>query len=143
MRMWRIKYHQAGTLAETYDRIFHDGMDEPTLEQAAQILRNRLFPDVYPITDTLRNIQEKTVRQLEQQGITIVEVSEYFRYHATVHDDDGRQVFECHILGEDSGNAREVLNAYFRNQGMPEFVGMTIALIEYRVDIESDLPLIQ
>lgn len=142
MRKWGLKYHQAGALGETYDTVFHDGMDEPTLGQAAQIVRNRLYPDVYPITDMPRNIREKTVRQLEQLGISIVQISEYFRYHATVHDDDSRQVFECHVLGENSGHAREVLKAYFRNHGMSEFVGMTIALIEHRVDIESDLPLI-
>lgn len=49
----------------------------------------------------------------------------------------------CTIRRCRSGQAREVLKAYSRNHGMADLAGMTIALIEHRMDIESDLPLIQ
>jgi hypothetical protein len=65
------------------------------------------------------------------------------RFHATVHDQDARTVFECHVIGENSGSARESVKEYLRKQGREDEAKMLIALMELRDDIESPLTLVR
>ena len=65
------------------------------------------------------------------------------RYHAVVHNDENKSVFECHVFGQDTGDAREKVKNYLRNQNQREQAKMLISLSECREDIQSDLLLIK
>ena len=65
------------------------------------------------------------------------------RYHAVVHNDENKSVFECHVFGKDTGEAREKVKSYLRDKNQREEAKMLITLIEYREDIKSDLLLIE
>ena len=67
------------------------------------------------------------------------------RYHAAVHDleNDNTTVFECHVIANDTGAAREAVKAHLRKNDQEDLANMNISLVEYRVDIKSDLLLIE
>lgn len=66
------------------------------------------------------------------------------RYHAVVHDleNDNKTAFECHVIANDTGAAREAVKAHLRKNDQENLAKMNISLVEYREDIESDLLLI-
>jgi len=66
------------------------------------------------------------------------------RYHAVVHDleNDHKTAFECHVIANDTGAAREVVKAHLRKNDQEDMAKMNISLVEYREDIKSDLLLI-
>ncbi len=65
------------------------------------------------------------------------------RYHAVVHDENNKSVFECHVISDDTDSAREKVKSYLRRHGQEQQVNMPITLVEYREDINSDLLLIE
>lgn len=65
------------------------------------------------------------------------------RYHAVVHDESNKRVFECHVISDDTGSAREKVKSYLRSHGQEQQAKMLITLVEYREDIDSDLLLIE
>lgn len=143
MRMWGISYQQKSSMGETNDIVYHNALDHPTREQAAQVVRDALYPNGYLLPDTPRDIDNVTVWQMEQSGVRITHIAEMCRYHATVHDQSNATVYECHVVGRDSGHAREVLKAFLRTNEMADFAHMLIALMDVRCDIHSPLPLIR
>lgn len=146
MRMWGISYQQKSAFGETHDIVYHNALEQPTREHAAQLVRDTLYPNGYLIPDTPRGLSEVTVWQMEKSGVSIKDIAEVFRYHATVHDESNVTVYECHVEGRDPGHARDVLKAFFRTNKMADFTDfadMLIALIDVRCDIHSPLPLIR
>lgn len=72
MAIWEIRYNgpkEPGLIQREFN-------EEPSRELAAQWVRDALFPVGFLIPDTPRGIADKTVWQLEQQGIRIVEIVE-------------------------------------------------------------------
>ncbi|MEC4722796.1 hypothetical protein RY831_26915 [Noviherbaspirillum sp. CPCC 100848] len=130
-------------MGEKQDIVYHNSLDEPTREQAARVLRDVLFPNGYLIPDTPHGIDEVTVWQMQASGVSIADIAEVFRYHATVHDETNASVYECHVVGRDPGHAREVLYAFLRTNQMEDFSRLPIVLMNVRCDIQSPLPLIK
>lgn len=65
------------------------------------------------------------------------------RYHAKVHDNkDNNAIFECHVIAENSGAAREKIKNYLINNNEENYANMLISLVELRENIESSLILI-
>ncbi|NPE63132.1 hypothetical protein HKX68_09210 [Dickeya dadantii] len=64
------------------------------------------------------------------------------RYHAVVHDDKNDRKFECHVITENPGHAREEVKKYLHNNDMEHLTREIISLISLRDDIVSDLPFI-
>ena len=72
MKLWEIRYTQNGGATASIQREFGE---EPSREHAAQQLRDALFQP-FLIPDTPRDINDKTVWQLEKLGVHIVELVE-------------------------------------------------------------------
>lgn len=67
------------------------------------------------------------------------------RFHAVVHDhnNDNEAVFECHVIADSKGAAISEVQKYLQENGREQQVKMLITLLEYREDIETELPLIK
>lgn len=72
MKLWEIRYTQNGGAVASIQREF---AEEPTREHAAVVLRDALFQP-FIIPPTPREIDNKTVWQLESRGVHIVDVVE-------------------------------------------------------------------
>lgn len=67
------------------------------------------------------------------------------RFHAVVHDlkNNHKTIFECHVIADDTGAAREAVKTHIREITKEDLAKMVISLVKLREDIESDLPLIK
>ncbi|MBB5391067.1 MULTISPECIES: hypothetical protein [unclassified Herbaspirillum] len=65
------------------------------------------------------------------------------RFHAQVHDENNKAVFECHVIADNSGLAREKIKKYLREHNREQEAKMLISLVEYREDIETKLLVIE
>lgn len=72
VKIWEIQYTQNGGATAS---IQCESGEKPSREHAAQQLRDALFQP-FLIPDTTRDINDKTVWQLEKLGVHIVDIVE-------------------------------------------------------------------
>jgi hypothetical protein len=65
------------------------------------------------------------------------------KFHATLHENDKEQVFERHVIADDTGQAREKIKAYLQRHARSDLLTAQIHLVAVGGGLEPSLPLVE
>jgi hypothetical protein len=65
------------------------------------------------------------------------------KFHATLNENRKAQIFECHVIADDTGQAREKIKDYLRRHARDDLLTAQIYLVEIGASYEPSMPLVE